>query len=118
MEQALLRLVNDLFTQGPAQFVQQCSLLLGQRAGRQDMDHDQLITPPVAPQIRHAPAPHADHVAGLGAGRDHQFLFTIHGGDLDLVPQSGLGHVDVQFQQDVAILPLEEGMAFDVQHNV
>jgi len=51
-------------------------------------------------------------------GRNRHLFGAVHGGDLNLVAQRGLRHVDRHFEDNIVFMPLEEFVRLDVQHDV
>jgi pyrimidine operon attenuation protein/uracil phosphoribosyltransferase len=54
----------------------------------------------------------------LGARRDGDLDGTIHGRDLDPVPQRGLDDVDAQLVDDALVTPRQVRVRLDAQHHV
>jgi hypothetical protein len=118
LKEALFRLVNHLFPQGITQLLKQLFLLRRELCRCQNVDDHQLIAPSVSSQVGDPLASQPDNLSALRSGRDCQILVPIQRGHHDFVPQSCLGHIYVQFQQDVAVVPAEVLVLFDMQYDV
>ena len=88
----------------------QVDLLIIQPGGSFHHRLHQQIAPTPTLQPRHPPALDAKHPPGLGAGRDIQILHPVQRLVLDVDPEGGLGHGEVDLVQQVVAVALEPGM--------
>src|SRR5215218_8342649 len=73
------------------ELAQQLALLARELLGHGHLQADQQVAGALAAAAGHAPAPHPEGAAVLGAGRDLQGDRAVQGRDLELGPKGGLG---------------------------
>src|SRR4029450_6937973 len=73
------------------ELAQQLALLARELLGHGHLEADQQVAGAAAPAGGHAPAPHPEGAAVLGAGRDLEGDRAVQGRDLELGPEGGLG---------------------------
>jgi len=93
--------------------VQQFALLVVEFFRHDNLDNNELVTPAVGAQDRHAFALDPEHLSVLGAGLKTDPFRAVHGRHFDLCAQCCLHDVDGQLQHDVVLLALEHRMRPD-----
>ena len=83
-----------------------------------DLDDHELVAPPAASNLGHASSAQLEGLAVLSAGRDRHLDQAVERGDLDSVSKRGLDHVDLQFEDDILVLPLKQGMRPNSDHDI
>ena len=63
-------------------------------------------------------AAQAEHLAGLGFGRNLDLGVAVQGGDVDLAAQCGSGEADRHFAVQVVVVALEHGVRLDLDDHV
>ncbi len=75
-----------------------------------------MIAASAAAQVRHTLSAQVEDLARLRARGNLQLLVAVEGRHIHIRAEGGLGHVDVEVEQDVVLAALEELMRLDVQH--
>src|SRR5262249_36512688 len=83
-----------------------------------DVDSDVEVAVAIALDIPNAVTFEAEHGARLGAGRNFDDCFSVHGRNLDLRAQGGLNKTYGDFAKQVVAVALEEFVWANVQNDV